>query len=419
MKKVLDWKFFLRVAIAIMALSVFLSAALAAPAKRNIVLSLFEGIEGDTSSVEDKLILIGLAVEEIKAMDETRFSQFMKDDGGKFKLLSYTSSAGVVHNHNIFLEDLVLLPENITKEEVLEALKEGATHLKKEHPRIYDRIVNDRENESEDHVSKEKKSVLKILLKCLQTERVERTKEIKELRKIVLTLGQAFKKKKDELEAKLETANQTIAQLQQFMLFNRTSSELSNFKIRLDQLKQLKQNVLSQAAQFVADPTRQVAYIQQGLKIDQEIQNVMNGIVVNIQRQKAALYQSALQVQKDFAALQKEKEGIDEDAQGAKKTIQALDQALAQKQSEYMSLFTQNRNLEQFAQSVEKDVYETFHPYRNVQLATEQIQAEYAEMLRQIEGGRNEYAGFNDGFNSAQTGATRVPSAQPFNGFGG
>ncbi len=410
MKQVLDWKFFLRIAVAIAALSIFLSAALADGDKSMNLTTHYKEVLDESNHKLKQLLFV---YRFLKDKDETEVSDYLE----KNKPIACTYELNGGHNRvNVTLTELVFFAKDeeiagaltrlINKNQLLQIIDKAIRQEQDEIKDITSRLGSvERSVAAEGHhadpapqatpavESSKYDELTALFVKCIQKIQADNDQKmlllVAGIEKVASGLNEKIEKQKSEFAQALERMGLVLQS-------NRTDQVISGYEKDIEQLKQKRDELEVLFAQ-TRNPREKEQLAQYIASLDMQIQMRSRHLGSIIQNQQYALYndhaQKVLTIQADAAKLQEEynKEGT-----SAERKTEIASKLLPQKQAELMQAqieFPQTMQRYQVTlQNLQRDLYAAADPrraarIRNPRLASLDEEQQYNLMLSAI-GGR-------------------------------
>ncbi|MBI2026383.1 MAG: hypothetical protein HYS98_01000 [Deltaproteobacteria bacterium] len=386
-KQVADWKFLIRIVVAIAALSVFLSAALAGTGLEDVK------NHNQARKIEKKEELLKLVAVR-KFVESKTFSEA--------EILAIAS--GKATNVEIALEGKAKVFAEITfssldleaftsKDELVIVLDKKIKKIQEDNKDLL--VTSHSEDEqSESEESKEKKEespLVKALCAAVIVMQEGFTQQIAALNETIKSLKDNYDNKIEDLKSGFEKMFQSIGLV---METNRADQFIANLKQQLASFKSQRDQVSAQIAQ--STPEQRQYLLEAAASLDMQIQQKASEVGHAIQ-QKARLVLN--QDQAAVAALVAERQKLDDEFKTADTDRKkALTERIATWTQEYMAaqagIQSKMQGFEVEFREISADINQSgsaLRLIREAQLANAEQTQRYDEMISRIRGGGGRY----------------------------
>ena len=316
MKKVLDWKFFLRVAVAVTALTLFLSAALAADGAE--IVRVYDA----TRSAEVKLKEAQLAfLGEYMREHKDDFDKYVEDK----KAIKFTLKIGETqYAFNSLLSNLITVPPGTDFEGFMHFIDHEIDELRAEnqdHLTVHEStaviphagveaVPSDTTSEGSSD-----KELIASLVRCIKQMQAEFNQSIKTSAAIMALLKAEIDKAKKEQDAEMAKLIHYLGFKEQENQVNELTSQFSQFVRKYVELKRAEQK----------------GDLQRASQLNEEVQFAIADIYPRVEQQKRDLSYQNYSLQIKLAQLNEEfnkkessdarKEAIQKEAQGVREQL--------------------------------------------------------------------------------------------------
>ena len=370
MRKVLDWKFFLRVAVAVTALTLFLSAALAADGAETV------RVYDETRRAEVKLREAQLAF--LRSFIREHSSDLDKYIKGEKKIETTIKIGTTEYSFSIHLTDLIAVSPGTSLEDFMKLIDKAIDTLRaenKDHLTASESRVTVPEPASVREIpagttvegTSHDASLIQSLIGCIKEIKAEYNESIKMLTATIALLKAELDKSKKEGESKITELMQHLGFKDQMIEIKEFISEFSKLVGKYREFK---------AAQQSGD-------WQRVNQLSGDIQQLIADIYPQLEQKKSSLSYQLQMGRVQFAQLNEEfnkKETSDERKEAIKKEVEVLKGQMNIAGGSLNHILPIDNKLREIAYEIQ-----TTQSVRQQNLMP--VQPELAEALRQIVGG--------------------------------
>ncbi|HLD74498.1 MAG TPA: hypothetical protein VJB34_06335, partial [Bdellovibrionota bacterium] len=370
MRKVLDWKFFLRVAVAVTALTLFLSAALAADGAETV------RVYDETRRAEVKLREAQLAF--LRGFIRDHSSDLDEYIKGEKKIETTIKIGTTEYSFSIHLTDLIAVSPGTSLEDFMKLIDKAIDTLRadnRDHLTASESKVTVPEPASVREIPAEgtpegtshDASLIQSLIGCIKDIKAEYNESIKMLTATIALLKAELDKTKKESESKITELMHYMGFKEQLNQVNEVASQFSQF--------------VSKYAQFKR--AQQMGDVQRAYQLNEEVQVAIADIFPKVEQQKRDFSYQTYSLQAQLVQLNEEFNK----KETTKERKEAIQKEAAPLQQQLTMAFRNSQQNEMMGQKLREILQEAQFTQSTREQNLMSVSAEQAEALRQIVGG--------------------------------